>query len=232
MRSLITELFEAYGFHGAQAKGFDFFARTEDSQKREFWIVTEDPDDILSRQSQIAKECRRLTPHAELEKNSSMLVLQKVDEGSDLSVLKKMSLLIEENQYFFKKYVLLYSASELADFREQQGEDAARKFIYNTVLRQATFSAYKQDPNKFCWQSFVYKLCNKLPFLEVKVVANKGLKPLFETNDKKLEAAGLISLNNSVQMFELTHDRKELDGLPAKEVLKFLLPKPKENEDQ
>ncbi|RYG28473.1 MAG: hypothetical protein EOO01_39695 [Chitinophagaceae bacterium] len=141
MRSLITELFEAYGFQGSQAEGFDFFMRPEDSQKREFWIVVENQDEILSRQSQIAKACRSLTGHVELEKNSSMLILQKVDGRSDQSALKKSSLLTEENQYFFKKYVLLYSDSELAEFREQQREDAARQFIYNTVLRQATFSA-------------------------------------------------------------------------------------------
>lgn len=192
MRDLIHELFEQNGFVWQSDERFNLYYRMAEGLKKEFWVVlTQNCEDVLREQSQLYKSSRMLNEEPELDKNISLIIPMRVEDEAQCKQLKFDTLRIEEDSYFFKKHVLIYSEQELSDFRELQGDKQTNDFLTKVIAQQSCFEAYKADPRKLQWQSLVYRLANKIPFIQLKIKVTKDLTSLYDLKSEKVETKQL-----------------------------------------
>lgn len=197
MKTLLNDLFEQNGFLCKEDNSLSLYFRDPEHLKKEFWVVlTIDFHDLLEQQSQIYERCKLLNTQAELDKNISLIIPIKVDDQAHAKRLQPEILRIEEDNFFFKKHVLIFTDQELADFRTQQGDRQTNEFLTKEIAQQSCFEQYKAGPRTHQWQSLVYRLANKIPFIELKIKVNKDLTSLYELKSTKVQAASLESLES------------------------------------
>lgn len=100
-----------------------------------------------------------------ITKNSSLLFIVKVDNMNQVDNLQQQILLIEEDEYFFKKYVLLYSEQAIVNLdKENVFED-----IYTKVVNKEKFNFYSQNGYSDDLEEYIFilQLFIKLPFLKL-----------------------------------------------------------------
>lgn len=107
--------------------------------KSEYFIVSQYSQEELhnffddDKTSQVIKEFERLSVisnHENINKNTSLFILVKVDdlkEAFEDEKIQKSILLIEEDYYYFRKFVLLYTQNGLSDLRDK----ATNESLYN-----------------------------------------------------------------------------------------------------
>lgn len=173
-------------------KTFYFWINIEESRLRQFKNkddYREDPNykTVLEAYS---KEVNAGEQHA-LEKNASLIVLVKCADISALTSLQQQILLMEEDEYFFKKYVILYTFDSISQLTSE---------IIVSYLRSKV-----NDPDKF--NSFstagytselaeylvVLQLFIKLPFLKLEHGDEK-----FTSLDQKIK----LSLNDTQSFYD------------------------------
>ncbi len=188
MINLIHDLFESYGFIPKEVTNGYFFETERLSNKTAFWLVIKesDMDSLLKRQTDLFDDCKRICQHAALDKNLSMLVLWETNGNLEISEMKKKIMLVEEDDYFFKKNVLYFSAQESESLKEMMGDQSLFDFIETEVTSQKTFNQYKKISMLQNWQSLLYRIAIKVPFIEIKLDISDGLTSLFENNRKRL----------------------------------------------
>lgn len=197
MISLINDLFDQNGFVCKEDNNLRLYYRSSEHPKKEFWaVITIDFNDLLEQQSQIYERCKLLNTQAELDKNISLILPIKVDDQAHSKKLQPEILRIEEDNFFFKKHVLIFNDQELADFRAQQGDKQSNEFLTKVIAQQSCFEQYKAGPRLHQWQSLVYRLANKIPFIELKIKVNKDLTSLYELKSAKVQAASLDGLES------------------------------------
>ncbi|MDU2242416.1 MAG: ABC-three component system middle component 1 [Paenibacillus sp.] len=128
--------------------------------------------------------------HPEMDKNLSLILcLRRENLISDLD-LNRMIFQIEENPYFFKKYVLVYEDSQVELFNKKlkdYSDPTTMGYIYSVLNNENLFQEHKKDPSMDSEYSFVSKLFIKLPFLNLRKMdrnlpslkqeINNGLSP-------------------------------------------------------
>jgi hypothetical protein len=192
MKKLIQDLFEQNGFFFTQQNEFTLFFREPSTLKKEFWVVCDLPlSEVLSIQSQLYKRCKELNGQEELDKNISMIIPVLVESEVQVKELKSELLKTEEDGYFFKKYVLIFSASEQDALIEQQKDKSINEFLKKSIASQSCFEVYKSNPHQLQWQSLVYRMASKIPFINLDFKVNKDMTSLFEMKEAKIKTKGL-----------------------------------------
>lgn len=194
MIEIVKNIFQKEGFIGVEANSFTLFSY---SDKTSYWIVKEaETLDFLDKQDNIfikAKELAKNNP--KFDKNASLLLLYKIEEGANLKVIKKQILEIEEDPYQFKKQVLIYS--ELA---KKALDSQLSKFSFCKLLSsQETFRDYKDNYTESSWQALLFRIAQKLPFIEIEVEKNKNLSSLFQRNQTALTNKGFDDINKKIE---------------------------------
>ncbi|EGR2724405.1 hypothetical protein DUG83_23580 [Vibrio parahaemolyticus] len=111
------------------------------------------------------------------EKNSTLIISSNYDAniGDDVS---KQAITIEEDPYFFKKHVIIFSEKELEFANESindlDSEDSYVSYLQRVISDATVFNEFaKKESNGFSVKvneySFVAKLYEKLPFLSLLV---------------------------------------------------------------
>jgi hypothetical protein len=225
MKEFIHNLFIQIGFQSLQNDTIDLFSFKEETNKKVYWAVVEWEDlDQLSGQSAIFNSCRELVNQPEIDKNLSLVILTRLNEVAVIDAAKSAIIRIEENPYYFKKYVLHYADAEYEQLKTQQGEKTALEFLTHQIVNSDCFKAYKNDHRSISWQSLVYRIALKLPFIPITIKTNKGLASLFEDNKLKVVNKNLKSLDDHLSAAYGGLDLKQIDELPADDLLKQLIP--------
>ncbi|WP_348799159.1 ABC-three component system middle component 1 [Flavobacterium adhaerens] len=101
----------------------------------------------------------------EIEKNSSLIVTVKCEDLESLSKLQQQILLIEENEYFFKKYVILYTDQSIS----QLSENPTIEFLQEKLNDFEKFDKYSEEGyiSELAEYMVVLQLFIKLPFLKL-----------------------------------------------------------------
>jgi hypothetical protein len=100
-----------------------------------------------------------------IEKNSSLLVLVKCSNINAIGTLQQQILLFEEDQYFFKKYVILYTDTSIAGLVTIPLIPELRTKI-NDIVTFTRFAAegYQEEIAEYL---VIMQLFIKLPFLNL-----------------------------------------------------------------
>ncbi|QJC90815.1 hypothetical protein RS399_11475 [Bacillus inaquosorum] len=129
----------------------------------------------------------------DIDKNTSLLIcIQTSNENNSLF------LNIEEDVYYFKKYVLTYSNEQLTsfitDYRgliEEKGIKIAMDKIVNDVQ---LFEDFKQNPDINGVYKLITKIFIKIPILRVPINEEKTVYSLSEVIEDSLKNKGLYDL--------------------------------------
>jgi len=214
MNDIIKHLFEGSGFVQEESEFGSLFHRVG-GQKKDFWGVVK-PDDVatfLNDQSSLLEQCSDVSSDPTLLKNLSMIILWETDGTIPLNELKHTVMPIEEDPFFFKKYVLYFASSEREDLMAELKGRNVLAFLQDKLTNTAFFQEYKKDPFSLSWQSLAYRIAVKLPFLYIVPEDNASLTSLEDKKNKKISAhrqsADLICLEKV--FFELMKS-EEFDG--------------------
>ncbi|PJX20129.1 hypothetical protein CAP47_11390 [Psychroflexus sp. S27] len=148
----------------------------------------------------------KINGYPALEKNSSLLILVESSSIDDLDKLKSQILLIEEDQFFLKKHVLIYTPSSFSAIsRDTSNEGLQSKVNDKNLFKDFMDKGLTDDMEVYI---LVLQLFIKLPFLklnfdeaEFKELNEKLNDALSENNEKEKyyklldEVAGFKSID-------------------------------------
>ncbi len=146
--------------------GFKFYQKVDGKQKR--YLVTTSTKELLSPDEynaqiiELAPDALKKSPA--FEKNTDLLILLDIIGSStnDFKKHEKEIFLIEENPFYFKKYVLYTAEEERALLNQIKFSD-----FLELIKDREKFNEYKSAPYKPSIYGVVAKIFIKLPFLEV-----------------------------------------------------------------
>lgn len=134
--------------------------------------------------------CRK-NEYPSLEKNSSLLILVESTSIKDLERLQSQILLLEEDQFFVKKYIVTYTTTGLNKISELSSNEELQSRINNSQsFEKLMKDGLSQDLEEYL---ILLQLFVKLPFLKLKseddsfVGLQENLKDVLSTDLKVYE---------------------------------------------
>lgn len=154
-----------------------------------------------------------------IEKNSSLLILVKCPSLESIEKNHQQILLLEEDEYYFKKYVILYTDASISILNEQEN---LINYLNEKLNDEISFSKYAKSGfnEEIADYLMVMQLFIKLPFLTVQTADNnfKGLpekisEALGENNERfvnwilenedQIKALDFVQQNTEEQINEI-----------------------------
>lgn len=183
------------------------------------FLEIDDKELIVNIASNFRSNCEWYIP--EMDKNTSLILCNKRHENATLSVDRQRR--IEDDPFYFKKYVLLYSEKELAELKkhlEQQHSvvDSIKEYIYN----KQNFDKYKDNPENNYVYSAIISLITKIPVIPMNFTKTKDFYDIkAEFTGKLIESKSITDSKKieSIIRYVDTIDEKEVTDF--NKVLKF-----------
>lgn len=141
MRDIVIEFLQNNHFNQLDTD-FDFYTN---SQNSEYFIVSQYSQEELynffddGKTSQVIKEFERRSvklEHENIKKNTSLFILVDVDDlkgAFEDEKIQKSILLIEEDYYYFRKFVLLYTQNGVSDLRDKTTNEALYNYLESHI---------------------------------------------------------------------------------------------------
>lgn len=227
MKTIVNDIFEKNGFIVQQLTEGNLYSFPLEQEKTSFWLVIENDDlEILENQNQYFKACKNAIESNDIDKNTSLLILAKIPENTKFKELKEQILNIEEDPYLFKKLVLFYSGNELEALKLviSDAVEAPLLFIERNIIMPENFSTYKTNPSQFSWQSLIYRISHKIPFIKINVEQDNNLQSLFDTNYNILNQKSLADFDDLINSSLLSLTTEDFQNISPEEILKRLTP--------
>lgn len=233
MKTIINNIFTEEEFVPTDLQIGTLYKLSEKTNKTKYWLIIElDNLSNIKLQNKWFTLCTEANKDKQLPKNISLLILHRISESVDLLKLKKDVLNIEEDPYLFKKYVLYYRDTEMSNFNKQAGTKTPNEFLKTTLVNEECFSEYKRNSTKYIWQSLVYRLANKIPFVKIQINESEGLESLFESNNRAIEKNHLEEFDENVFKVIDKKSIQDLKEMKELDLLELLNPKKEENGDK
>lgn len=134
--------------------------------KSDFWIILDDFVTDVEYQKNLFVKYKELTSgYPAADKNVSVLVMKKVEHID--STMQKLAIEMENDRFFFKKYVLLYTNEALEKLTNDILNDSDKTL--SDYLRNAeVFENLKKDSIDGAY-TLLYGIAHKLPFVLVEM---------------------------------------------------------------
>ncbi|TDQ79083.1 ABC-three component system middle component 1 [Sphingobacterium yanglingense] len=173
MRQSITTLFSAFGFTNTQTDSeVMFFTRTEEDRAEYYLVLIINKTGLVSEIEQKFEIVNALFDNKkresrDIEKNTSLIIFVEFESyREDCPKYKNRLLQIEENEYFYRKYVIPYTPIALSNFT---AEDNFVNSIEQTISNEKNFDAFNSDMFENEPYFFAMQLYIKLPFLNLNI---------------------------------------------------------------
>lgn len=205
MRTLLQNIFAANKFDRIREwERVDFYSNNN-RERKEFYLV-----EVISKVDFLAWEINENSSltgfdelaleNREIQKNTSLILAVKVDNfQADLIQIKNKVLQVEEDAYYFKKYVVVYTDNSIQTLSQSENTVISLKQI---LLHQPSFVAFKENMSASEEYFVTMQLFLKLPFLPTPVDTNvelTSIEALLEnrlTSEEKVLLAKLIEVGN------------------------------------
>ena len=166
MRDIVIQFLQNNHFNQLDTE-LDFYTNPQNS---EYFILSRYSDEELhnffddDKTSQVIKEFERLSlksEHENIKKNTSLFILVEVDnlkEAFEDEKFQRSILLIEEDYYYFRKFILLYTQKGISDLQDK----TINETLYNYL--ESNIDAFEED--MFFSESYfmAMEIGVKLPF--------------------------------------------------------------------
>ncbi|OXA73731.1 hypothetical protein B0A67_03390 [Flavobacterium aquidurense] len=225
MKTIVNNIFQNHGFLLRESSVGNLYSFPLNQEKISFWLVIEKDDlDILENQNQYFEACKNAIESNDIDKNTSLLILAKIPEDTQFKELKEHILTVEEDPYLFKKLVLFYSENELEELKFQISKSAEEPlaFIEQNIIVSENFTKYKTNPALFCWESLIYRITHKIPFVKINVEQDNNLQSLFDTNYSVLTNKGINEFADLMENSLFSLSPENFENLSPQEILERL----------
>lgn len=222
---VVLTILKENGFDGFEELSIDYikniiFTYRKSNNKIEFFLVVSidqksfigfDENKLFS---DISKSLKNSSSYmAEVDKNTSLVLCVAKDIKSTFDMLEKKELQIEENPYFFKKYVLTYDEKTAKKIFEEilhtyNENSSLTKYIESIVTDPERFRNFKINAVNNEVYMLLSKIIMKVPIMPVKIPDNQSIKPLKNmiqdnlVSDNLLKIQGLVSFLSSEEFKE------------------------------
>lgn len=215
MIELISKIFKGKNYDEIESIDYKIYSLKENDN---FLIVItkDDLSKILDEQINLFVKCKQAVNQPEFDKNANLLVLNKVVTID--SVKKDDFLKIEEDPYYFKKSIIYYTEQELNKLNETIGEFDVLEFIEISILKEEVFEQHKNHFDKNHYQSLLYRIAHKLPFIKINISHADNLKSLEEINKNSI---GDKIFNDLLETKFFTLTNEQLSVLTENEILEI-----------
>lgn len=185
MQNLIEQLLKSEGLTRRLSTNLALYEYNT-AGKKNFWLlVFGEPIITPQIQAEWLNECKKATSDPALEKNINLLIVWNTDISNVLS--SKRVHHAEEDSYFFKKHVLPYTTVELEALYQQVSIQGIAVVFRELITSPTIFTEYKSHYLQGGWQSLLYRLAIKLPFIAVNSFGNSDLDSLERSIDEKIQ---------------------------------------------
>jgi len=184
---MINGLFEDSGFSKSSLQESVHLFSSTNENRSVYWLVIKvgDPSLALKGQADLFSLCKEAVHNTALDKNISLLMIWNTGGGLDQVDMKQQIMRVEEDPYFFKKYVLYFSTEELKCLVNSLDQVSLDSFLHDNLTLTTTFSEYKNNPiSQESWQPLLYRISIKLPFISVPTEESRSLDSLFSQNEQ------------------------------------------------
>lgn len=112
----------------------------------------------------------------DMDKNTSLIYCVKRDISSD--ELERVKVTIEDDPFYFKKYVFAYSEAQADEFKKlcKQHAQSASKLIQTYILDSENFNAFKKNSANEKIYKLVSELLIKIPIIPIDFTTNGEIK--------------------------------------------------------
>ena len=187
MELIINNLFEEIGLQ-AQQTDFGKVHYFKETNQFSFWLVLETTNlnTVIENQSKFFTTTKELLKSEWFDKNANLLILYKSILG--FPVDKNRIIDIEENPFLFKKQILVYTEIEKQKLSEAISNSTltTKKFFEQKLLSNSIFEQHKTNLNNNDFESLLYRIAHKVPFLNINVAQKDGLSALTENNKNEV----------------------------------------------
>ncbi|WP_312365269.1 ABC-three component system middle component 1 [Sphingobacterium sp.] len=227
MINLVNKIFQAAELEEKPNTDFKIYVLKE---QKNYWVIAQyDGDDInnvLNDQIELFVKTKELVQESTFDKNVNLLVLNKVPKLEDVKFDNLLN--IEENPYHFKKSILYYTDEELKNLNARIGESNVLTAIETLILKNEIFEQHKTNFDANSFESLIYRIAIKIPFIRIGITKANNLKSLEEINQKSVGNNPLDEILEQ-DFFKLNdEDFSAMTNETIFEKLKAILP----NEDQ
>ncbi|MCQ4445691.1 hypothetical protein NOX22_13980 [Enterobacter cloacae] len=185
MNKLIEKIFESEGLIRHPTSDLELYKYSQ-SGKTNYWLIIHDAPTITAEQQAAwLNICKSATTDPALEKNINLLIVWKTDSASILS--SKEVHHAEEDCYFFKKHVLPYTVDEFEALQQQIISRGFDIVFRQDITAPHIFAQYKSHYLAGGWQSLLYRLAIKLPFIAIHSSGNTDLENLQRSIHGKIQ---------------------------------------------
>lgn len=223
MITTINNLFSQLGFINSELE-IGFLHAFEDINKRTYWLIieTDNLSNVIENQSNYFEQARNRINNEWFDKNVSLLILHKVE---DFDNNQSLVLEIEENPYLFKKQVILYREIERENLNRaiEAEENTIKNFIENKILDEAIFKIHKENINNNDYESLLYRLAHKIPFIKLNIIQENGLEALTDNNTQKIESGSYGQLNRFIEQNFFHRNMESIDEMESDTIYDLLL---------
>jgi hypothetical protein len=154
--------------------------------------------------------------HPNVKKNSSQIIFVEVESlVDDFKELKNQIYRIEEDEFFLKKYILLYTAKTIEGLKTLSTNELQKR-LYDLESFDNFFSKGLGDDIDTEY-FLLTQLFIKLPFIKLSE-AQKDFKPLDEIINQQLSAKNLDDFNRRLFMEDEESPCKELNSLELEDI--------------
>jgi len=185
MQNLIEQLLESEGLTRKLSTDLALYEYSS-TGKTNYWLVIHG-EPIITPEIQAGwlRKCKNATADPALEKNINLLIVWNANSSKVLA--SKQVHHIEEDSYFFKKHVLPYTTEELEALRQQIETHVFSIVFRESITTPSTFAEYKSNYLEGGWQSLLYRIAIKLPFIAVNSSGNSDLASLERNIREKIQ---------------------------------------------
>ena len=227
MIDLISRIFQAAELEEKPNKNFKTYVLKE---QKNFWVIAQyDGDEIsnvLHDQIELFVKTKDFVQEPAFDKNANLLILHKVSKLEDVKFENLLH--IEENPYHFKKSILYYTDKELTNLNTAIGDSNVLTAIETLILKDEIFEQHKMNFDANSFESLIYRIAIKIPFIKIGITQTNNLKSLEEIN-KRSVGNNLLDEILEREFFMLNEeDFSIITDETILEKLKAMLP----NEDQ
>ncbi|NIG54867.1 ABC-three component system middle component 1 [Chitinophaga sp. Cy-1792] len=184
MIELISEIFQAAGFEDRGGVDFKVYAVKD---RVNYWVVIQCDNigKIIDEQIDIFIKASEIVQAPTFDKNANLLILCRYQSIAD--IIPGSLLQVEEDPYNFKKTILYYTEGELNNLRNKIGDLPVLDTIETLILTEAVFEKHKNEFDSNDFESLVYRMAIKIPFIRMKIGQINSLESLESINKQALD---------------------------------------------
>lgn len=227
METIINSLFVESDFKKIDLDFGSLFLRNKD--KRSYWIVVDKSqiNKLDNVQADFFEDAKAVVESEWFDKNVYLLILWEVDSFSK-KIIEEIQR-IEENPYLFKKQVLLFKKEEAKNLNEQIGKLSELEFIKENLLKNSVFEKHKENLDNNEWESLLFRIVTKLPFINLIPKETRNLESLTNKNYDRIQRMKMSDLNMYLEEEMFFENIENLSPTEIYEKLKFSIDEGSEN---